>query len=418
MKVTRTIRTSRSNTAGMSARSLAYQMKYWMVSSRMPEVAVTRYPRHIGLMRTMLAVIFALAAAGNAGAQAAPASPDPSLVVLITIDGFPANNFDRFGAQLTGGLARIRDGGAWFTNAHHDHAITETAPGHATLLSGRFPASTGIAANRVGVSDPRSPLLGGSGALGASPERFQGSTLFDWLKKKHPRARALSVSAKDRGAILPVGRAKESVFWYPGDGAFTTSSYYSDSLPAWVTRFNEKQLPHKYAGQTWTLVADESAYASPDSVELEGAGNNFMFPHVVPDDPRRAANWIRGTPFIDEVTVAFALEGVTAMQLGKGSHPDLVAISLSGTDANKSPPRPRLARGTGPGPQDGPRSRRSSRLALSTRRFIAGNRGAHCRPWLHSDSGACRPVCRADADTHQSRRGFDDRAREGDRAEG
>ncbi|MGI9044363.1 MAG: alkaline phosphatase family protein [Gemmatimonadaceae bacterium] len=284
-------------------------------------------------MRIILAVISALAAAGNAGAQAAPAATSPSLVVLITIDGFPANNFDRFGTQLTGGLARIRDRGAWFTDAHHDHAITETAPGHASLLSGRFPASTGIAANRVGVSDPRSPLLGGSGALGASPERFQGSTLFDWLKKKHPRARALSVSAKDRGAILPLGRAKESVFWYPGDGAFTTSSYYADSLPGWVTRFNERQLPQQYAGRAWTLVADESAYASPDSVEIEGAGNNFMFPHMIPDDPQRAANWIRGTPFIDEVTVAFALEGAAAMQLGKGSHPDLLAVSLSGTDA-------------------------------------------------------------------------------------
>lgn len=284
-------------------------------------------------MRIILAVLSALAAAGNAGAQAAPAATSPSLVVLITIDGFPANNFDRFGTQLTGGLARIRDGGAWFTDAHHDHAITETAPGHASLLSGRFPASTGIAANRVGVSDPRSPLLGSSGALGASPERFQGSTLFDWLKKKHPRARALSVSAKDRGAILPLGRAKESVFWYPGDGAFTTSSYYADSLPGWVTRFNERQLPQQYAGRAWTLVADESAYASRDSVEIEGAGNNFMFPHMIPDDPRRAANWIRGTPFIDEVTVAFALEGAAAMQLGKGSHPDLLAVSLSGTDA-------------------------------------------------------------------------------------
>jgi predicted AlkP superfamily pyrophosphatase or phosphodiesterase len=38
-------------------------------------------------------------------------------------------------------------------------------------------------------------------------------------------------------------------------------------------------------------------------------------------------------PFIDEVTVAFALEGVSALGLGKGPAPDLLAISLSGTDA-------------------------------------------------------------------------------------
>ncbi len=276
-------------------------------------------------------LLAALAIASNADAQAAP--PGPGLVVLITIDGFSARHMDKFGSQLTGGLARLRDGGAWFTNAHHDHAITETAPGHATLLSGRFPRSTGIAANRVGVSDPEAPLVGSAGAIGASPKRFQGSALFDWLRAKHSGARALSVSAKDRGAILPVGRAKQSVFWYPGNGAFTTSSYYADSLPSWVSRFNDRQMPQSYAGKDWTLLRDAASYAEPDSVSIEGAGNDFVFPHPTPADPQRAANWIRATPFIDEVTVAFALEGVGAMQLGKGRHPDLLAISLSGTDA-------------------------------------------------------------------------------------
>jgi predicted AlkP superfamily pyrophosphatase or phosphodiesterase len=252
--------------------------------------------------------------------------------VLITVDGFSARHLDEYGAQLDGGLARFTRNGAWFTNAHHDHAITETAPGHASLLSGRFPWSTGIAANRVGVVDPQSPLVG-SGNVGASPQRFQGTTLFDWIRQGHPKARALSVSAKDRGAILTVGRAKEDVYWYPGDGAFRTSTYYRDALPAWVVKFNERQLPQSYAGKTWDLLRPVTDYPEPDSVSLEGAGNDFVFPHGIPADPQRAANWIRATPFIDEVTIAFALEGVGAMQLGAGPHPDLLAISLSATDA-------------------------------------------------------------------------------------
>src|ERR1700688_558171 len=68
----------------------------------------------------------------------AAALPAPSLIVLITIDQFRADYIDRFGPQLRGGLARFARSGAWFTNAHHDHAITETAPGHATLLAGPF----------------------------------------------------------------------------------------------------------------------------------------------------------------------------------------------------------------------------------------------------------------------------------------
>src|SRR4051812_13055912 len=119
---------------------------------------------------------------------AAPAAETPSLVVLITIDGFRAGNLEKFGPQLNGGLARLMNGGAWFTNAHQDHAITETAPGHASLLSGRFPRSTGIAANRVGVADAQFPLLGTSGVLGASPKRFQGTELFDWIHQKDARS--------------------------------------------------------------------------------------------------------------------------------------------------------------------------------------------------------------------------------------
>ena len=140
----------------------------------------------------------------TAAAFVATAPAPPSLIVLITIDQFRGDYLDRFGPQLRGGLARLARGGAWFTNAHHDHAITETAPGHATLLSGRFPRSTGIMANRIGVIDDSARLLVGPPGPGASPRRFQGTTLVDWLQSRDPASRALSVSMKDRGAILPV----------------------------------------------------------------------------------------------------------------------------------------------------------------------------------------------------------------------
>ena len=269
----------------------------------------------------------------TAGAQTTPPPERPSLVVLITIDGFRGDFLTRFGPQLTGGLGRLTKGGAWFTNAHQDHAITETAPGHASLLSGRFPRSTGIAANRVGVADANAPLLGFSGALGASPARFQGTALFDWMLAADPKSRALSVSGKDRGAILPIGKSKQEVYWYPGDGDFVTSRYYVDSLPDWVRRFNDRLMPHSYAGKSWTPLLPASEYKEADSVPVEGGGVNFVFPHRLPTDPDQAASIIRATPFLDELIVAMALEGVTARNLGGGSSTDLLAISLSATDA-------------------------------------------------------------------------------------
>lgn len=288
-------------------------------------------------MRCLLCSAFILAALPAAAcAQAAPvrtANATPSLVVFITVDQMRPDYFSRFESQLTGGLARLYRGGAVYTNAFQDHAITETAPGHSVTMAGRFPRSTGIVQNSAGVEDPQAPVIGGGGS-GASPFRFRGTTLIDWLRYKDPRTRALSVSRKDRGAILPLGRAKQSVFWYATTGNFSTSTYYADTLPTWVQRFNARRLPAQYAGRSWMPLLDAGQYSEPDSVPQENAGRGgSTFPHVVPADSARAASVLLAFPWMDELTLQFALEGLEAMKLGTGPQTDLLAISLSTTDA-------------------------------------------------------------------------------------
>jgi hypothetical protein len=201
------------------------------------------------------------------------------------------------------------------------------------MMSGRFPRSTGITSNAVGVVDPSFRLLvGRPNEVGASPLRFQGTTLFDWLYAREPRTRALSVSLKDRGAILPIGRAKQDVYWYSANGSFTTSDYYRDSLPAWVRAFNARGIPFTYAGAFWTLSRDSAAYPEPDSVAFESGGRNVTFPHFVGGDSVAAASGIRATPTIDSLSALFALEGVRAMGLGAGPQTDVLAVSFSATD--------------------------------------------------------------------------------------
>ncbi|GJG85862.1 alkaline phosphatase [Gemmatimonadetes bacterium T265] len=292
------------------------------------------------------AAVLVTHAASRAAAQPATSpgapQPRPTLVVFLTVDQMRADYLTtRFGAGLTGGLKRLRDGGALFTNAHQDHAITETAPGHASTLSGRFPAHTGIVRNAVGVQDPRSPLLAGGTTGPASPFRFRGSALVDWMRAADPRSRALSVSRKDRGAIFPMGRARQSVFWYGGNGRFVTSRYYADTLPDWVKRFDGDTtgspapigaVAARYAGRRWTPIAP-AIETEPDSVPVENGGQDYVFPHVLSADPDTAARTLAEFPFMDEATLGFALAGVRAMHLGAGPAPDVLAISLSTTDA-------------------------------------------------------------------------------------
>lgn len=280
--------------------------------------------------RLISALVLAACAAAPVAAQA-PAPP-PTLLVFITVDQLRPDYFTRWPGQLTGGLARLWNGGAAYTNAFQDHAVTETAPGHASTMSGRFPRSTGIVSNDFGVSDPQAPLVGAAGP-GASPFRFRGTVLTDWLRVKDPRTRALSVSRKDRGAILPLGRAHQTVLWYASNGAFTTSSYYADTLPAWVRDFNARRLPQAQAGRAWTLLLPESAYPERDDVRAESEGQGYTFPHRVPADSARAARTLADYPFMDELTLGLALRGLVEMELGRGPATDVLAISLSSTDA-------------------------------------------------------------------------------------
>ena len=293
-------------------------------------------------IRQALSPLLVIVCAGCASAQAAPeavAAPvsapagAPTLVVMITVDQLRPDYFARWGKQLNGGLARLYQHGAYYGNAYQDHAITETAPGHSVLLSGRFPRSTGIFANIYGVNTDSAPLIGAS-TIGASPFRFKGTTLIDWLAARDPRTRVLSVSRKDRGAILPIGRSRQPVFWFSPSGIFTTSRYYADTLPSWVTAFNARQMPRRSAGRAWELLLPATEYPEVDSVVVEaGRTRDIVFPHLVPADSATAALVYGNFPWMDEITLDFALEGMRALSIGRGPQTDVLNISLSTLDA-------------------------------------------------------------------------------------
>ena len=291
----------------------------------------TRAALAAGLLASSVACgrVASSAEAAEAGVQQPLA---PRLIVFITVDQLRGDMLDRYRGDLHLGFARLMRG-AMFANAFQDHAITETAPGHASTMSGRFPSSTGITSNTAGVVDPAFHLLTGArGEVGASPLRFQGTTLTDWLSAKDSRSHALSVSMKDRAAILPIGRSKQDVYWYSVNGSFTTSNYYRDSLPAWVMAFNARRIPASYAGAEWRLSRDSAKYSEPDAVPYENKGVNNVFPHLFPDDTAGAMSYLRATPTMDSLTALFALEGLRQTGVGSGPQTDILAVSFSATD--------------------------------------------------------------------------------------
>jgi len=247
------------------------------------------------------------------------------------VDQLRPDYFTRWPGQWTGAFRRILSESALFPHGLQDHAVTETAPGHATILSGRYPVHTNIPANDLGVEDSTVRLLGSTTVPGASPSRFRGTTLVDWLKRDDPGLRTLSVSRKDRGAIPAIGRSKSPIFWFP-DSAFTTSSWYADELPTWVREWNGRPWPERLAGTQWTLLLPDSAYREPDDRSYEHGGTNVTFPHLIPADRKGMLRVLEETPWMDSLTLDFALTGARALGLGTRARPDLLAVSLSATD--------------------------------------------------------------------------------------
>lgn len=164
----------------------------------------------------------------------------PALAVVISVDQMRADYLTRFGPEFKGGFARLLRDGAVYTAARQGHVPTETAPGHAALLTGCFPAKHGIIGNawwdRAEGKEVKS-VDGPGGAQG--PGREMCPTLGDALKKSRPESRVVSVGGKSRVAILMGGRTPDLALWYDWKGGRFGSSAYYAPLPSWLEDWNK-----------------------------------------------------------------------------------------------------------------------------------------------------------------------------------
>lgn len=281
----------------------------------------------------------------------------PKLVLLIAIDQFRYDYLERFGDLFVqNGLRRLmRDGASW-TQSHYDHIPTYTAPGHATMMTGAYPAESGIVANdwpdratgkRVSsVSDDTLKLLGGgTNEAASSPKRLMTSTVGDELRMAtNDRSKVIGISVKDRSAILPAGRHANASYWFSGNaGNMVSSTYYFNDLPAWVTAFNNSRPANKYFGLKWERLLPESEYlkrAGEDSPSWENVGtsrdNTNAFPHVVTGGATSATsdfyNALEYTPYSNDLLLEFAQQAVINEKLGEDDDTDVLTLSFSAND--------------------------------------------------------------------------------------
>jgi predicted AlkP superfamily pyrophosphatase or phosphodiesterase len=279
------------------------------------------------LRRSILTIVLCLP--GFAAAPAPKPRPvqKPKLVLGIVIDQFRYEYFARFRSEYTGGFARMYERGAVFTQAHLEHYPTVTGIGHATFMTGATPAMSGIVNNewydretakRVNcVQDDGVQLLGGKpGAKGFSPRRLLVTTVGDEMKLAwQGKPRVIGISSKDRGAILPSGHMADGAYWFDENtGNFVSSSFYFDSLPAWVQEFNAKRPADKYLTAEWTPLVPHPDWPA-FSRKMSGAYSS-----------------LEESPFGNELVEQFAERAIEAEKLGQDDVTDLLSVSFSSND--------------------------------------------------------------------------------------
>jgi predicted AlkP superfamily pyrophosphatase or phosphodiesterase len=283
-------------------------------------------------MKRCARILLLLLAASPLSSAPPAGSRQPKLLVAIVIDQFRYDYLLRFGGAYSAGLARLLEHGAVFTDAHYMQATTVTAVGHSTFLSGALPSVSGIIANEwydressgtvTSVSDPESKVVGGiPGAAGSSPRRMLVDTVGDELKiRAGHNSKVISVSIKDRSAVLPGGHMADGAFWFDTDSSrWVTSSHYMEALPQWAKNINELHPLRRYIGARWFPFDAKDESGTP-------------FCTMVAGTEIRYCNGVEATPWGNEMIEEFAEAAVDGESLGRHDGTDLLAISYSSND--------------------------------------------------------------------------------------
>src|ERR1700712_3340562 len=223
--------------------------------------------------------------------------PHGKLIVLIAVDGLGGKLLERYKPAFTSGFKRMFSEGMNYKNAWDDHAITVSHAGHVTLATGNYPRTSGIVDaafyEKQGDSLRFTDAFADSNyTIAGSPERKSISEkkvltpgLAEWVKKKSPSSKVLCVGTGEISSALYCFHPGEDVLWYNPDlGKYVTSTYFKKEVPAWVTDFNEKELPEFFKlSNEWKNIVPEKlmGLANKDDAYFERGGKSKqVFPYT------------------------------------------------------------------------------------------------------------------------------------------
>jgi predicted AlkP superfamily pyrophosphatase or phosphodiesterase len=280
----------------------------------------------------------------------------PRLVVGVVVDQMRPDYLTRFYGEFgNGGFKRLMSNGYMMWNVHYNYIPTYTGPGHASIYSGTTPRFHGIIGNDIYDRETKKVsycvkdifnVVGNpeiSEGDGMSPRRMIATNICDELKIcTNNQSRVISISLKDRAAILSAGHMADYALWLDQEtGNFITSTYYAQNLPSWVVKFNDRNLAAGYIQHPWTPLRGNEDYSNcvtdTSICAITRSGNKILpvFPHAltIPGTTADATySLLYKSPFANTLLTDLAIDAVMNGNLANETNPGLLAISYSSTD--------------------------------------------------------------------------------------
>jgi arylsulfatase A-like enzyme len=273
-------------------------------------------------------------------------------VIGIVVDQMCYDYLYRFQPKFSSkGFTKLMQEGTNCRNTQYSYVPTYTGPGHASIYTGTTPSNHGIVGNdwynrstkkmMNCVADETVQTIGSDSKEGkCSPTHMKTTTITDQLKMTYPSAKVVSVSIKDRGAILPGGHLSDGSYWYDyATGQFITSSYFKNKLPNWVEDFNAKKSVDTYMEKTWETLLPIEKYteSGPDDSPYEviyAPKKTATFPYDLKEIGNKTGKYtvFTSTPYANTYLTDFALNALKSEKLGSDNQTDFLCISYSTPD--------------------------------------------------------------------------------------
>lgn len=278
-------------------------------------------------MRRILIILLTVLGIGIAYAE-------PKLIVTIAVEDMDVAYLKKFSHEFTQGGFKKLMSGEMLEKVEFDYNTTDYATDIATLFTSSNPCFHGIVGERVfsrkdmkmvaSLLDKKSKGLNDN--LQLSGEKLLSTTYADWFNEEYyGMAKILSIATNPTTAMLMAGHSGMPIYMNNLTGEWSTSNYYKNQMPKWLTEYNKTQPAEQYMSKSWSNIQPAGYYVM--AARKGSVGFNYSIGGTC--NGKKKYDNFATIPYCNDYICDLALKAAEGEKLGKTYVTDLLMVNFS-----------------------------------------------------------------------------------------